>query len=240
MTVSRDRHTDGRSGVVRLSREERVRQILAAATDEFRASGFDGTSMSAIASRAGIVEGSIYRFFASKAALLTRCIEVWYEEMLEHYAAELARISGTRARLRFMIWRHLNTVHDEPEMCRMMFDLVRSSAGYRTTEVYRLNSLYTARTIDIIREGITAGEFRGDLDLKLVRDMIYGGVEHRITGFLWGHGTLDPDRIADGMVDLVLGGLSVSGDIAARLNVLEQDLRVRLQRGVPRVPEGLT
>lgn len=184
--------------------------------------------MTAIAAQAGLVEGSLYRFFPSKAALLTRCIEVWYENMLEHYAAELACISGTRARLRFMIWRHLKTVHDEPEMCHLMFDLVRSSDGYRETEVYRLNSLYTARTVDIIREGIAAGELRGDLDLKLVRDMIYGGVEHRISGFLRGHGGLDPDRIADGMVDLVLGGLGPSRASGLRLQALEQALLARL------------
>lgn len=218
-----------RTGVVRLSREERMAQILAAATDEFRTAGFDGASMSAIAGRAGIVEGSIYRFFDNKAHLLTHCIEVWYEQMLVYYAAELAQITGLRARLRFMIWRHLKTVHDDPEMCRLMFNLVRSSDGYRSTEVYRLNSLYTERTLDIIREGIAAGELRGDLDLRLVRDMIYGAVEHRVWGFLYADGRLDPDGVADALVDLVIGGLDTAGETAQRVAVLEERIRARLR-----------
>lgn len=213
-----------RPRVMRLSREERIRQILVAATREFRASDFDGASMSAIAAGAGMVEGSIYRFFSNKAELLTRCIEVWYEDMLEHYAAELARIRGTRARLRFMIWRHLKTVHDEPEMCRLMFNQVRGSETYRTTEVYRLNSLYTARTVDIVREGIEAGELRPDLDLKLVRDLIYGGVEHRVWSYLWGGGNLDPDAVADAMIDLLFGGINGIGDMANRVAAVEEKL----------------
>ena len=213
--------TSHRPGVVRLSREERVRQILAAATDEFRAAGFDGASMAAIASRAGIVEGSIYRFFENKATLLTRAIEVWYEEMLETYARELSVITGTRARLRFMVWRHLKTVHDEPEMCSLMFNYVRGSDGYRATDVFRLNSLYTARTLDIVREGIAKGELRDDLDLRLVRDVIYGGVEHRVWGYLRGEGSLDPEVLADSIVDMVMAGIGVADPLVARLSAIE-------------------
>ena len=59
-----------RAKATRLSREERMAQILAAATAEFREAGFYRASMSAIATRACVVEGSIYRFFDNKAALL--------------------------------------------------------------------------------------------------------------------------------------------------------------------------
>ncbi|WP_083545789.1 TetR/AcrR family transcriptional regulator [Sulfitobacter alexandrii] len=208
----------------RLSREVREAQILAAATEEFRLAGFDGASMSSIAARAGMVEGSIYRFFDGKAALLTRTIETWYEGMLHSYAQELAGIEGTRPRLRFMVWRHLQTVFEEPELCRLMFNHVRGSAGYRDTQVYRLNSLYTARTLEIIRDGIAAGEIRAGDDLRLVRDLIYGGVEHAIWGYLWGGGTLDPDALADAMVEIVMGGIAAPDPVAARLSALAESL----------------
>jgi TetR/AcrR family transcriptional regulator, fatty acid metabolism regulator protein len=204
----------------RLSREVREAQILAAATEEFRLAGFDGASMSSIAARAGMVEGSIYRFFDGKAALLTRTIETWYEGMLHSYTQELAGIEGTRARLRFMIWRHVQTVFEEPELCRLMFSHVRGSAGYRETQVYRLNSLYTAQTLEIIRDGIAAGEIRAGDDLRLVRDLIYGGVEHHTWGYLWGGGTLDPDALADAIMEIVMGGIAAPDPLVARLSKL--------------------
>lgn len=199
-------------------------QILAAATEEFRLASFEKASMSAIAARAGVVEGSIYRFFDNKAALLTRAIETWYEQMLESYARELSDISGTRARLRFMIWRHVQTVYEDPELCRLMFDNVRSSPDYRSTEVYRLNRLYTMRTLDIVQEGIDGGELRAGLDMRLVRDLIYGGVEHHTWAYLWSGGTLDPDGLADSIVDLVLAGVGAPDPTAERLAALTAKL----------------
>lgn len=226
-----------RSGVVRLSREERMGQIVTAATDEFRAAGFEGASMSAIAGRAGVVEGSIYRFFNNKAHLLTHCIEVWYQAMLENYTAQLGCISGLRARLRFMIWRHLKTLSDEPEMCRLMFNQVRSGADYRLTEVYRLNSLYTERTLNIVREGIAVGELRDDLDLKLVRDAIYGAVEHRVWSFLYGDGDLDPEKVADALVDLILGGIDTKEKTSRRIATIEARIRAKLDECRPESKE---
>lgn len=191
----------------RLPREERMASIMAAAQDEFRARGFADAAMSQIAARAGVVEGSIYRYFTNKHDLLTKVIEAWYEAMLADYARTLAGIEGTRARLRYMVWKHLTTIHENPEMCRLMFDHIRSNPEYDQTAVHRLNRLYTRRTLDIVAEGAAAGELRDDLDMRLVRDLIYGCVEHSTWSYLRGEGNFDPDETADAIIELVLNGL---------------------------------
>lgn len=198
----------GRPSASRRPREERIAQIMAAAGAEFRRAGFERASMARIARQAGVVEGTIYRFFENKRDLLGRVIEAWYVDMLADYARELAGVSGTRARLRYMIWRHLRTLRDEPAMCRMMFERIRADPDYRASAVFRQNHLYTVRTLDIVREGIARGEIRPDIDLRLARDLIYGGVEHRSWAWLRGEGEIDPDGAADAIVDLVLGGLA--------------------------------
>ncbi|WP_158969990.1 TetR/AcrR family transcriptional regulator [Chachezhania sediminis] len=199
----------------RRPREERIADIMAAASEEFRISGFEGASMASIARRANVVEGSIYRFFTHKHDLLTKVVEQWYEDMLADYARQLSCIAGTRNRLRYMIWRHLKTIHDDPEMCRLMFDHVRSAPDYRDTAVFRLNRLYTLRTLEIVQEAMAAGRVRQDLDLTMVRDFIYGGVEHRSWAYLRSEGTIDPDATADAIVDLVLHGLCARPEEAA-------------------------
>ena len=56
--------------------QQRRDDILAAAYTEFSQNGFEGTSMAAIASRAGIGKSTIYEYFPSKALLLTdACIQ---------------------------------------------------------------------------------------------------------------------------------------------------------------------
>lgn len=216
----------------RLSPEQRVADIMAAAHDVLRENGYDVTSMSDIAKRANIVEGSIYRFFENKRDLLIKVMENWYSSSLSDYKRQLAGISGTQNRLRYMIWRHLKTIHDEPMLCRIMFQYLREDPGYRSTIVYELNRQYTNSTLDIIREGIESGEFRSDLPLGLTRDLIYGGIEHRIWAYLRNEGDFDPGRTADEIVSLLVHGISVASPTSENL---PEPLIRRLEQAVERL-----
>lgn len=218
--------------VYRLSRERRMSDIMDAARDVFRDKGYDEALISDIALRSEMVEGSIYRYFDSKRDLFIKVIERWYHGMLSDYDRQLTGISGTRNRLRYMIWRHLTTVHEEPSLCRLMFELVRSGPEYKSTAIFELNRQYTRRTLDIVRHGMQKGELRPGLDLGLVRDLIYGCVEHRTWAYLRGEADFSPDALADQIVDLVLGGIHepVAHDVSQQVAVLE-----RLERAVDRL-----
>lgn len=219
-----------RRQVSRLSRERRIADIMAAGREVFREKGYEDAPLSDIAEKANVVEGSIYRYFDNKRDLLVKVIEVWYEGMLADYQEQLSGISGTRNRLRYMIWRHLKTIHDEPALCNLMFQFLRSDKDYSKTAVFVLNRNYTRQTLDIINEGIAKGELRGDVSLRLIRDMIYGCVEHTTWAYLRGEADFDVETTANDVVELVLSGLQVryagnpaTPDIATRLeNAVEK------------------
>lgn len=219
--------------VTRLSRERRVFDIMAAARAVFREKGYEDAPLSDIAERANVVEGSIYRYFENKRDLLVKVIEDWYEGMLADYGQQLSGISGTRNRLRYMIWRHMNTIHEEPALCNLMFQHIRPSRDYSQTAVFQLNREYTRQTLEIIRSGIEAGELRNDVPLRLVRDMIYGCIEHHTWTYLRGEGNFDPDASADAIVDLVLSGLQVR----APAEPVRPDIAERLEKAVARLEE---
>lgn len=222
-----------RKRVHRLPKERRVADIMAVAREVFREKGYEDAPLSDIAERANVVEGSIYRYFENKRDLLVKVIEDWYEGMLADYGERLSGITGTRNRLRFLIWQHLKTIHDEPALCDLMFQYIRTGRDYSQTTVFDLNREYTRQTLDIIREGIDAGELRDDVPLRLVRDMIYGCIEHRTWAHLRGEGSFDPDAVADAIVDLVLRSLSVQ--TAAPAPASGPDLAERIERAVARL-----
>lgn len=197
-----------RPSVFRLPRERRVADIMSAARKVFEEKGYDAALISDIAERAQVVEGTIYRYFENKRALLTKVVEHWYAGMLSDYDHELRRIRGSRDRLRFLVWKHLVTVHEEPALCRLVFQILRVSDGYQSTEVFKLNRAYTRRTVELIRDGQASGEFRGDLPPRLVRDTIYGAVEHHTWAYLRGEGDFSPDEAADAITELVYRGLA--------------------------------
>ena len=207
----------GERAFSRLPRERRVADILGAARAVFAEKGYEDASVAEIAMRAGVVEGSVYRYFEHKRALLVKVVEDWYEGMLSDFDEHLVMIHGTWNRLRFMIWKHLSVIEKDPAMCRLVFGVLRPGSDYRGTTVFDLNRRYTRRTMDILREGVAAGEIRSDIPLGFARDMIYGGVEHHVWAFLRGEGGVSVDAASDAITTIIRGGLGSSGLAGAQL-----------------------
>jgi len=197
-----------RRQVNRLPPERRVADILLAAKDVFTERGYNEALISDIAERAGVVEGSIYRFFHNKRDLLIKMVEHWYEDLLAHDEAQLQGVRGTWNRIRFMVHHHLVTIRREPALSRLMFQELRPDPQYRNTRLFQLNQAYTHRIVDIVKAAIASGEFRSDVSSSLVRDMIYGAVEHRTWAFLRNEGDFNAQETADGITELIYRGLA--------------------------------
>jgi AcrR family transcriptional regulator len=193
----------------RLAREQRVDEILLAARELFCEKGYETTAVAEIALKLGVVEGTIYKYFATKRELLLKVLEYWYEEMFGDYARDLAGQSSHRARLHLLIWRHLRSVRDFPRLCRLMFREVQSEHDYRGTLLHDLNRRYTQLLVDVIEAGVAGGEFRADLPAPLLRSLVYGGIEHHSWNYVCGRGALDIDSLAEQLTSLVCEGIAV-------------------------------
>ena len=191
---------------VRLAREQRVSDILHAAREMFSEKGYDQTAVADIAARTGVVEANVYKYFGAKRELLLKVLDDWYEEMFRDYAAALESVRGARARVRLLVARHLRSVKQYPLLCRLMFREVRSEEDYPGSSLHSQNRRYTQLLIDVLKEGVDSGELKSELPLPLLRDMIYGGIEHHAWNFLCGRGRLDAERIADQIVAVVFDG----------------------------------
>ncbi len=204
----------------RKSPEERTADILKAAREVFAERGFNETVMSEIAERAGVVEGSIYRYFRNKRDLMFRMAEAWFEEMIEGDAGTLTAIDGTRNRLRFVIYRHLVSIHSQPDMSRLVFQHLRPEPDYRDTLLFSLNRAYTARVIEVIDAGKKEGDVRPDVPSSLVRDIIFGSIEHRTWAFLRSEGDFDPAILADQVLNLIWSGLELPQPTMSHAEIL--------------------
>lgn len=219
----------------RLARGQRVDEILAAARDVFCEKGYESTAVSEIAARMGVVEGTIYKYFATKRDLLLKVLEHWYEEMFGDYARDLTGVQSARARLRLLVWRHLRSVRDYPRLCRLMFREVQSEHDYRGTVLHDLNRRYTQLLVEVIEAGVASGEFRSDVEPGLLRSMIYGGIEHHAWNYVCGRGALDIDRIADQMVAVLCHGVAVVEENSMQQQVQKLTrIASRLEKSLPK------
>lgn len=188
----------------------RARAILTSARELFCEQGFEATSMATIAGRVGVVEGTLYKYFDNKRALLLAVLEDWYEQLMADDLHHLEGVSGTFPRLRLLIWLHLRTMAEWPTLCSLMLQEVRSEPGYHGSRLHRLNRQYTNLLLDVLRDGVEKGEIRDDLPLPLFRDMVYGGIEHYTWMYRRDDGALDIDSAADHILSLLHGGIGTT------------------------------
>lgn len=217
-TVSRSSGATGRSetasggagataGRRRLPKAERYEAILAAAQQTFASVGYEAATIAEVAERVGVVEGNIYRYFRSKRELLARVVSDWYEKTIADLERECTAIDSVRSRLRFLISSHLRALRDDPGLMRLIIRELRTDDQEYQAVIGDLNRRYSAFLRRTIEEGVAKGELRPDTPVRLVRDMIFGCIEHHAWRYLSGEGTLDVETLADQILAVVLGGV---------------------------------
>jgi AcrR family transcriptional regulator len=216
--------------IQRRPREERVAEIVAAASAVFAERGYDAAPVAEIAERAGLSEAAIFKFFASKRALVESVIEAWYSGLIADIGARMAAVTSPDARLRFLIRRHLTAVKADPGLCRLVFRELRSAETYHGSDLHALNRRYSAFVVDAVRDGQASGLFRTDLAPTLVRDMLFGGLEHHVWDFLGGRRDLDVAEVALGAAELLLTALD---NRAVKILERLEDVANRIERQAP-------
>ena len=191
----------------RRPREQREREILAAAREVFSERGFAGASVALVARRADVAEATVYQCFAGKQDLLVAVIRAFYEPLIADAENGVRQIRGAANRLRFLVGRHLEAFTADRGLCRLVIRELRADPGAHGRAVRELNRRYTAHALLAIEDGIRDGELRADLVPATIRDLIYGGIEHAVWGHVAGGAALDLPHLADQLADALLAGI---------------------------------
>lgn len=217
----------------RRPRAERTQEICHAAKEAFARLGYERAIMADIAAAAGIAEPTIYKMFASKRELLYTVMAEWYASFTSDLLRHLARLDDPVQKLRYLIWHHLSIIEADPALCRVFFREVRVLDDYRGSPVFELNREYTAYMTGVIEEGIACGAFRDDLPVTLVRDTIFGGLEHHAWQFLACGKPLDVAGVADTFCGLIVRGIehrTKEDPAERRLSLIAERLEGALDR----------
>lgn len=193
-------------------RLRRAAEIVAAARETFLDKGFEKASVSEIAAKVGVVEGLLYSYFPTKRDLLNEVLGGMYEPLISEIEDGFSRLKGLRSRLRFLIWRHLRVYVEDPGLSRLVLHEVRTRPEYFNSALHDLHVRYTAFLMRTVRDAIASGELQKDTDGEMIRGMVYGGIEHRMWGVLYGRDTVDVEVAADRFTDMVLRGIQPAGE----------------------------
>lgn len=170
--------------------------------------GYENLVTTEIADHCGISEATIYKYFETKRDLLTRVAEQWFAELLSR-PEENPGAKTIRDRLRHLVWESLSIVRAEPALSRFVLMELRADPNYRDTKIHELNRQFTGKILRLLEEAIRCGDFRDDISIRLLRNMIFGCIEHQTWAYLRGEGDFDVDRAADEIATVICEGIQI-------------------------------
>ena len=185
----------------------RRRAIIDAAAKVFVQKGYALAFVSEIAAIAGVSEGLIYRYFDDKRALLDVVLSEYFQKIITKLESAAASDAIFPEKVHNLISQHLRSFLEDLDFCRFFVSDVRSANGYRGSPVQKLNRAYTRIFIKVLEEGIAAGKMRPDLDPRLVRDVVFGAVEHVAWRQALRGKAIDIDDFARQLTEITLNGV---------------------------------
>lgn len=153
------------AGSARLPRAERRAQLIEAAASAFLEGGYDGTSVEAVAARAGVTRLIVYRIFDGKESLYRAVLHSVTERLREdldedrpsEVAVTLLRVARERPDAFRLLWRH---ARHEPAFAAEaeMFRLVAAEYADAIIRRFIADATYrrwsAAVVVDHLHEGI--------------------------------------------------------------------------------------
>jgi len=107
---------------VRLTRDARRAQLLAAARDVFAAQGYHAAAMDDIADRAGVSKPVLYQHFTSKLELYRALLTTYADELIGRLSTALATTSDNEQRLHGAVSAYFDFVAGEGQSFRLLFE----------------------------------------------------------------------------------------------------------------------
>jgi len=187
--------------------QDRYDAILDAAKAIFADKGFEATSIADIARAAEISDGLVYRYFRNKRELLFEVLRKFYERILLDLETQVFKRDSFAARLETLIRRHLEVFVSDTDLCRLFISEVRTASDYQGSSIQELNRLYTSVLIRIVKNAVRTGEVRSDVNPRLLRDVIFGAIEHLAWRHVNGKGQLRVTQTARDLTVMLTSGI---------------------------------
>jgi TetR/AcrR family fatty acid metabolism transcriptional regulator len=125
----------------------------------------------------GIAESTIYEYFNNKEEILLTIPKVELEVFLANLE-ELISPKGPNNRLRKLVWHQLHFFQNNREYTTVLLLELRPNPKFYQSPAYELIKEYSNVLVNIINEGKREGIFRAEVNERLVRDMVFGTLDH--------------------------------------------------------------
>jgi AcrR family transcriptional regulator len=184
-------------------------KILQAAQKLFAHKGFDGTTTKDLATSAGVAEGTIFRHFPNKKAILVEVATQGWINLLTDLLTELSEMGSYKA-IAQMMQRRMFNMQENLDMMKVCF----MEAQFHPELRDRIQSEVVDKMTDIaevyFEEAIAKGVYRKSLSAKVIAKVFVG--MFAVAGFSSetlsaGNSPMELKDMAEGLSDIFLHGV---------------------------------
>ena len=197
-----------------VDKDERRREILAAATRVFARKGYHAARVSDVAREAGVAQGTVYLYFGSREEILIAAFGAFAEGMMAGVGEAIGAEELAIDRLRSVVRAVLSSMETEPELSKVMLDFwsagafgAKGSEGEPGIDLGEIYAEYRGIFGRLLGEAKEEGSVRGDLP-EDAPAVIVGAIEGVLLQWLVDPGARSPLEMSEPVLDVLLGGLS--------------------------------
>lgn len=200
-----------RGEVVMKNKKPKYNLIMEAAIKVIAENGFHGAQVSKVAKEAGVAEGTIYLYFKNKEDIL---ISIFTEKMgqyVQHVKDETNKKDSVKEKLYTLIEMHFKQFINNHHLA-VVTQLELRQSNYDLRLKINKNTLKPHVDVidEIITEGIKEGVFRSNINLRLMRQMIFGTLDDIVTNWVMNDHKYDLLAQTDDVFELLTNGLMSS------------------------------
>jgi AcrR family transcriptional regulator len=163
----------------RAKSQQRIQSLLLAARQVFSEHGYQGATTALIAQVAGVSEATVFTYFAGKRELCIQVITDWYDEISSALERDVPALPDLHAQVRHVVHAHLVTLLAEGSgLCALVLSEGRAAEPELAKVIADCKRRYTAPLMLALSQGQRQGLVRDDMPLRLLRDLVYGSMEH--------------------------------------------------------------
>ena len=181
--------------------------IIDAAIEVFSRNGFQNSTISEIAHKANVAEGTIYQYFTSKEDLFFSIPIEKTKQFYNELELHLQGINGAENKIRKFVWYYLYHLQNNPEYARALMLEMRVNRNFANTKAFEAYRPLTHKILEIIEVGQEEGTIRKDTDKYMLRHLILGMLEHIVTRWLLKGEKHDMLDQYDEAVELLIQGI---------------------------------
>lgn len=182
-------------------------QIVKAAIEVFGGKSYLEASISEIAQKADVAEGTIYQHFKNKEDLLFFIPNERTNAFCEGLELHLQGIQDARNKLAKFGWYYLYFFKTNPEYARIAMLELRVNKNFQKTNGYRLFRGWLKTVRDIIEQGQREGSVRNDMDPIVIQELLLGTLEHYVTRWLLKDESWDLLEFREQAIELIMNGI---------------------------------